>query len=65
MASWSDYLSGRYGDAAALCGEGRTDDTAYLLAACAYGAGDIAKAKERMERYLEDYPQGKYRKAVE
>ena len=64
-AAWCDYLVGKYADAASLCGEGRTDDSAYLLAACAYGSGDLAKAKELMTRYLEDYPHGKYRAAVE
>lgn len=65
MAAWSDYLTGRYADAAALCGDGGEDDTAYLLAASAYASGDLAKAKELMARYLENYPQGRYRKAVE
>lgn len=65
MAAWSDFLVGRYSDAAALCGEGGTDDLAYLLAACAHATGDSARAKTLMKRYLEDYPAGKYRKAVE
>ena len=65
MAAWSDYLSGKFADAASLCGEGGTDDTAYLLAACAYASGDKAKAKALMGRYLEEYPEGRYRKSVE
>ena len=65
MAAWSDYLVGKYADAAALCGDGKTDDLAYLLAACAYASGDYAKARPLMNRYLETYPQGKYRTAVE
>ena len=64
-AAWSDYLAGKYSDAASLCGDGSTDETAYLLAASAYGAGDRDKARGLMERYLERYPAGKFRKAVE
>ncbi|MBO7482537.1 MAG: tetratricopeptide repeat protein [Kiritimatiellae bacterium] len=65
MAAWSDYLTGKYADAAALCGEGRTDDAAYLVGACAYAAGDRDRARMLMTRYLESFPDGKYRKAVE
>ena len=64
-AAWSDYLAGKYSDAASLCGDGSTDETAYLLAASAYGAGDRDKARGLMEKYLERYPTGKFRKAVE
>ncbi len=65
MAAWSDYLCGKYADASALCGTGETDDTAYLLAACAYGTGDQAKARKLMQSYLERFPTGRYRSAVE
>ena len=65
MAAWSDYLVGKYAEAAALCGERATDDFAYLRAACAQATGDRAKAKELMTRYLEAYPDGRYRAAVE
>ena len=65
MAAWSDYLCGKYADAARLCGDGKTDDAAYLLAASAYASGDLAKARELMQKYLADFPQGKYRSAVE
>ena len=65
MAAWSDYLSGKYADAASLCGDGGTDDTAYLLAACAYASGDLPKARELMSSYLDKFPQGRYRAAVE
>ena len=65
MAAWSDYLTGRFADASALCGEGKTDDAAYLLAACAYSSGDTARALTLMKSYLERFPQGRYREAVE
>ena len=65
MAAWSDYMSGKYADAAALCGDGGSDDADYLLAACAYAIGDRAQARERMTKYLEQHPQGRYREAVE
>ena len=65
MAAWSDYLVGKYSDAAALCGEAKSDDLAYLLAASAYATGDMARAKELMHNYLERFPHGRYRKAVE
>ena len=65
MAAWSDYLTGKFADAAALCGEGKTDDAAYLLAACAYSSGDSVRAKTLMKGYLDRFPQGRYREAVE
>lgn len=65
MAAWSDYLSAKYADAAALCGEGRTDDSAYLLAACALATGDRERARTLFGKYLEEYPQGRYRQSAE
>ena len=65
MAAWSDYMSGKYADAAALCGDGSDDDSAYLLGACAYSTGDFAKAKALMLSYLEKFPSGRYRRSVE
>lgn len=64
-AAWSDYLAGKYSDAAALCGDGKTDDAAYLLASCAYATGDHAAARKRMVEYLEKFPTGKYRSSIE
>jgi len=65
MAAWSDYMSGKYADAVALCGDGSDDDSAYLLGACAYSTGDFAKAKALMHSYLEKFPAGRYRRSVE
>ena len=65
MSAWCDFLEGRYADAAATCGEGETDDLAYLRAACAYSTGDNAKALALFRKYLEDYPQGRYRADAE
>ncbi len=65
MAAWSDYLGGKYADAAALCGDGKTEDAAYLLAACAYATGEHEKARQLMTSYLTRFPTGKYRKSVE
>ena len=65
MSAWSDYLVGKYADAAALCGNGETDDFAYLLAACAQASGDLPRARTLMKRYLDEFPQGRYRAAVE
>lgn len=65
MVAWCDYLGGRFEDAARMCGGGGTDDADYLLAACAYARGDSAAAQKLMRRYLADWPQGKYRVAVE
>ncbi|MBP5285004.1 MAG: tetratricopeptide repeat protein [Kiritimatiellae bacterium] len=65
MAAWSEYLAGRYSDCAALCGDGASDDFAYLLAACAFANGDKALAKTLFGRYLEEYPGGKYRANAE
>lgn len=64
-AAWSDYLLGRYTDAAAMCEGTGSDDAAYLLAVCAYANADYTKARELMAKYLEDFPQGRFRSAVE
>lgn len=61
MSVWSDYMNGRYADAAAACGEERGDDFAYLRAACAYATGDDEKAISLFRKYLEEFPEGKYR----
>ena len=65
MSAWCDFLEGRYADAAALCGEGKTDDLAYIKAACAYSTGDNETALRLFRKYLEDYPQGAYRADAE
>ena len=65
MAAWSDYASGKYADAAVMCGDGSTDDASYILASCAYATGEYEKARELLAAYLEKFPEGKYRKAVE
>ena len=65
MSAWCDFLEGRYADAAATCGEGETDDLAYIRAACAYSTGDNEKALSLFRKYLDDYPQGRYRSDAE
>ena len=65
MAAWCDFLEGKYADAAALCGEGESDDLAYIRAACAYSTGDNDKALVLFKKYLEVYPQGRYRADAE
>ena len=65
VRAWCDYLDGRYADVIAACGDGSTDDTAFLLASAYHLSGDAAKAKTCFEAYLEKFPQGRYRKEVE
>ncbi|MBQ0033508.1 MAG: tetratricopeptide repeat protein, partial [bacterium] len=65
MAAWCDFLQGRYADAAALCGEGETDDLAYIRAASAYSTGDNETALRLFRKYLDDYPKGAYRADAE
>lgn len=65
VCAWCDYLEGRYSDVIAACGDGDTDDTAFLLASSYHLSGDVARAKRTFEEYLEKYPQGRYRKDVE
>lgn len=65
MAVWSCYLSGKYADAIALAGDGATDDAAYVRAASAYANGDAKRSVELFRKYLEDWPQGKYRTNAE
>lgn len=65
MSVWCDFMEGRYADAAAACGEGKTDDLAYVRAASAYALGDTKTALKLFRAYLEDYPSGKYRADAE
>ena len=65
MSAWSDFLQGRYVDAATTSAQGETDDLAYIRAACAYSTGDNARALELFKKYLEDYPDGQYRADAE
>ena len=65
MAVWSDYMQGRYADAAAACGDAPGDDLAYVRAACAYATGDDETAERLFRKYLADYPEGKYRADAE
>lgn len=65
MSAWCDFMEGRYADAATACGEGDTDDLAYIRAACAYSTGDNERALALFRKYLEDYPQGRYRADAE
>lgn len=65
MSVWSDYMQGRYADAAAACGEAKSDDLAYVRAVCAYATGEDEKAVELFKRYLADFPEGKYRADAE
>ena len=65
MGAWCEFMSGRYSDAAALCGDGETDDLAYIRAACAYSTGDNTRALALFKKYLEDYPNGQYRADAE
>ena len=65
MAAWCDFKEGRFADAAALCGDGDLDDLAYVKAACAYATGDSERALALFRKYLDDYPQGRYRADAE
>ena len=65
MSAWCDFMEGRYADAAATCGNGETDDLAYIRAACAYSTGENEKALGLFRKYLDDYPQGRYRADAE
>ena len=65
MGAWSYYQVGEWSDAEVLCGEAATDDLAYLRAACALAKGKAAEARALFNRYLEDYPQGRYRASAE
>ena len=60
LSVWCDFTEGRYADAAAACGEGKTDDLAYVKACCAAQTGGDAAAL--FKTYLDDFPDGRYRK---
>lgn len=64
-AAWSDYLDGKYADAAALCGEGGSDDADYLIAVCACQTGERDEARALLKKYIERHPNGRHRAAVE
>lgn len=65
MSAWCEFQEGRYADAVATCGEGETDDLAYIRAACAYSTGDNETALRLFRKYLDDYPKGAYRADAE
>ena len=65
MSVWCDYLGGHYSEVELACADGQTDDFAYLRASCAYALGDKVRAAGLFRRYLDDYPQGRYRKEAE
>lgn len=65
MAAWSNYLMGKCAHARTLCGDIANDDLAYLRAACALSLGERDLARTLFDRYLTDYPQGRYRGVVE
>ena len=65
VCAWCEYLNGKYADAISLCGAGKTEDAAFLLAASTHATGDSAKAKALFEAYIEKFPQGRYRKDAE
>ena len=60
LSVWCDFTDGRYADAAAACGEGKTDDLAYVKACCAAQTGGDAAVL--FKKYLDDFPDGRYRK---
>lgn len=65
LRAWSYYLSAMYSECAQLIDSRKGEDFEYLLAACAYQVGENDRARKLFEKYLEDYPQGKYRKSCE
>lgn len=65
MSIWSDFMNGHYADAEAACGAGKTDDLAYIRAACAYSTGDTERALKLFKQYLADFPNGRYRADAE
>lgn len=65
LSIWCDFMEGRYADAAAACGEAKTDDTAYVKAAATRMVAGDAAAAGLFRAYLDDYPQGRYRKEAE
>lgn len=61
LRAWSDYLSEKYAECSAVCATGKGEDFDYLAAACAYQGGDNEKARVLFAKYLEAYPDGRYR----
>lgn len=65
ICAWCNYLTGKYADTIAMCGDGSSDDTAFLLAAATQASGDTDKAKTLFESYIAKYPNGRYLKDAE
>ncbi|MBO5642979.1 MAG: tetratricopeptide repeat protein [Kiritimatiellae bacterium] len=65
LRAWSYYLAAMYLECAQFIDSKDGEDYEYLAAACAYQAGENEKARKLFEKYLEDYPTGKYRKSCE
>ena len=65
MAAWALYEIGKWSLALSFCGEEKSDAFDFLRAACTLASGDNAKAKALFEKYLQDHPDGLYRKNAE
>ena len=65
LRAWSDYLAAKYSDCAKLVDSKKGEDFEYLAAACAYQSGESNRARVLFEKYLEEYPTGKYRQSCE
>lgn len=65
MAAWSYYRLGKYSTAETYATGVKGDDFDYLRGASAYASGELDRAKALFTEYLENHPEGRYRKAAE
>ena len=65
MSAWTLFQDEKFTDAELVCAKVDNDDLAYLRAACALSKKESERALALFDKYLADYPQGRYRSAAE
>lgn len=65
MLVWCGFLSGKFADALAQCGDLHSDGIDYVRAAATLAGGDGKSARPLLVEYLDRYPQGRYRRDAE
>ena len=65
MSAWTLFQAEKFTDAELICSTVGYDDLAYLRAACALAKKESERALALFDKYLVDYPNGRYRSTAE